>query len=130
MVLEPLLPPRRVTGGRRRGDDRVFLEAVAWKYRTGSPWRDLPERFGKWNTVFKRFDQWAKDGVLAGLLEKVQQIAADNGDVDWAVSIDSTIVRVHQHGATLPRTTGGVHRTTRSSGRNPRIMRSAAPAAG
>ena len=101
------MPPHRISGGRRRHDDRAFLEAVAWKYRTGSPWRDLPEKFGKWNSVFKRFDRWAKAGVWPGLLEKVQQIAAENGDVDWAVSIDSTIVRVHQHGATLARATGG-----------------------
>jgi transposase len=62
------MPPHRDSGGRRRQDDRVVLEAVAWKYRTGSPWRDLPERFGRWSTVFKRFDRWAKAGIWPALL--------------------------------------------------------------
>ena len=93
--------------GRRPIDNRVIVEAVAWRFRTGSPWRDVPERFGSWNTIFKRFSLWAKAGVWERLLEQVQSIAAANGDIDWVVAIDSTIVRVHQHGATLARATGG-----------------------
>ncbi len=105
-VLGPLFPVRKATG-RRPVENRVVVEAVAWRYRTGAPWRDLPERFGKWNTVYKKFDTWAKTGVWAGVLEQVQQQAAARGDLDWVASIDSTIVRVHQHGATLSRSTGG-----------------------
>lgn len=72
-------------------------------YRTGAPWRDLPERFGKWNTIYKVFDRWAKAGVWAKVLEQVQRQVHATGDLDWVASIDSTVVRVHQHGATLPR---------------------------
>lgn len=57
--------------------------------------------------MYKNFDRWSKAGVWANLLERVQSLALQHGDLDWVASIDSTIVRVHQHGATLPRTTGG-----------------------
>ncbi|MFZ4896499.1 IS5 family transposase [Plantibacter sp. Mn2098] len=84
----------------------MVVEGVAWRFRTGSPWRDLPERFGPWNTVFKRFDRWAKDGNWQQVLTAVQARSDELGKLDWVVSIDSTITRVHQHGATLARTTG------------------------
>jgi transposase len=63
--------------------------------------------FGNWNTIYKTFNRWAEQGVWARVLEKTQALAQQAGDLDWVASIDSTIVRVHQHGATLPRTTGG-----------------------
>jgi transposase len=72
----------------------------------------LPEHFGNWNTVFKNFDRWAKDGTWTKVLERVQTRAETLGDLDWIASIDSTIVRVHQHGATLPRPAGGPRRIT------------------
>lgn len=88
-------------------DRRIVVEATAWRFRTGAPWRDLPERSGNWNTIYKNFNRWAADGVWARVLEQVQSRAYARGDLDWVASIDSTIVRVHQHGATLPRDTGG-----------------------
>jgi transposase len=105
-VIGPLFPQPAMTG-RPPVDRRIVVEATAWRYRTGSPWRDLPERFGKWNTVYKNFNLWAKAGVWARVLEHVQGLAQQCGNLDWVASIDSTIVRVHQHGATLPRVTGG-----------------------
>lgn len=105
-MIGPLLPAWKGRG-RPVADRRLIVEGAAWKFRTGSPWRDLPERFGKWNTVYKNFDAWAKDGTWGRVLERVQALADADGDLDWVTSIDSTIVRVHQHGATLPRTTGG-----------------------
>jgi len=80
---------------------------MAWKYRTGAPWRDVPERFGKWNSIYKRFTRWAADGTREELLAEVQRQSDTVGRLDWVVSIDSTITRVHQHGATLKRDTGG-----------------------
>jgi transposase len=74
----------------------------------GAPWRDLPERFGKWSPVYKNFGRWAKEGVWAKVLEQVQSQAHASGELDWVSSIDSTIVRVHQHGATLPRRRKGL----------------------
>jgi transposase len=105
-VIEPLLPPQR-GNGRPWLDHRMVVEAVAWRFRTGSPWRDLPERFGAWNTVYKRFDRWAKDGTWQSILTAVQARQEELGELGWVVSIDSTITRVHQHGATLRRVTGG-----------------------
>lgn len=105
-VIGPVFPAAAETG-RPPVDRRLVVEATAWHFRTGAPWRDTPERFGNWNTIYKNFDRWSKAGVWAGVLERVQSLALANEDLDWVASIDSTIVRVHQHGATLPRTTGG-----------------------
>jgi transposase len=105
-VIGPLFPAAKATG-RPPVDRRMVVEATAWRYRTGAPWRDVPERFGNWNTIYKNFARWAAAGVWAQVLERVQSMAAQRGELDWVTSIDSTIVRVHQHGATLPRLTGG-----------------------
>lgn len=97
-----------VTGRSRPWTDhRLAVEGMAWKYRTGAPWRDVPERFGKWNSIYKRFNRWAVDGTWEKLLAEVQKQADAAGKIDWVVSIDSTIARVHQHGATLKQDTGG-----------------------
>jgi transposase len=106
------------------------VEATAWRFRTGAPWRALPERFGNWNTIYKAFDRWSKAGVWARVLEQVQATARPGGDIDRIVSIDSTIVRVHQHGATLPRDTGSTVELQEVRRMNPLITRSAAPVAG
>jgi transposase len=105
-VLEPLLPK---TSGRSRPwlDHRTVVEGVVWRFRTGAPWRDVPERFGPWNTVYKRFDRWAKDGTWDRLLSAAQVRSDTADELDWVTAIDSTITRVHQHGATLARGTGG-----------------------
>ncbi len=91
-VIGPLFPPDAVTG-RPPVDRRTVVEATAWRYRTGAPWRDIPEHFGNWNTIYKNFDRWSKAGVWAKLLEHVQSLALANDDLDWVTSIDSTITR-------------------------------------
>jgi transposase len=106
IVLEPLLPAVK-TAGRSWTEHRATIEGIVWKYRTGAPWRDLPDRFGKWSSIYKRFNRWATDGTWEKLLGEVHKRADAVGDPDWVVSIDSTIARVHQHGATLARVTGG-----------------------
>ncbi|MFE2586387.1 IS5 family transposase [Streptomyces sp. NPDC059378] len=93
-----LLPPDPPRGGRWR-DHRVIIDAVAWKYRGNNAWRDLPERFGPWQTVFNRFRRWAKDGTWQRILTELQAQADAAGDIDWLVSVDSTTVRAHQHAA-------------------------------
>lgn len=100
-VIGPLFPKVRSTG-RPSADRRVVVEATAWRFRTGAPWRDVPERFGNWNTTYKNFNRWSEVGVWVRVLEKVQSLAQRSGDLDWVASIDSTIVRVHQHGAPFP----------------------------
>jgi transposase len=82
--------------GRKADDNRRFLNAVLWVARSGAAWRDLPDHYGKWNTVFVRYNRWSKQGrwekLWAALVEK------DGLDLDWA-ALDSTIVRAHQHAA-------------------------------
>jgi transposase len=92
--IEGLLPGRRGTVGRPARDNRLFVEAVLYRYRAGIPWRDLPERFGDFRVVHLRFSRWAKRGVWKELFE---HLAAD-ADNEYAM-IDSTIVRAHQHSA-------------------------------
>ncbi|GAA0452396.1 hypothetical protein GCM10010361_15630 [Streptomyces olivaceiscleroticus] len=104
-VLGPLFPAVKATG-RPPVDRRTVVEATVWRFRTGAPWRHLPEWFGNWSSIYKNFDRWSKAGVWARVLEQVQAMVHQGGDVDWIASIDSTIVRVHQHGATLPRDKG------------------------
>jgi len=71
----------------------LFLDAVLWIARTGAPWRDLPERFGPWNSVFKRFDRWSKTGVWQRVFEALQDL-----DLEWLM-VDATIIRAHLHAA-------------------------------
>lgn len=105
-VLEPLFPAPKGRG-RPPMDMRLTLEGIAWRFRTGAPWRDIPDRFGHWNSIYQRFADWSADGTWARLLARVQGMAEADGEVEWTVSVDSTITRVHQHGGTLPRDTGG-----------------------
>ena len=89
----PHLPGKVGDPGRPAADNRAFLEAVLWIARVGAPWRDLPETFGKWNSVFQRFRRWAVKGVF----ERVFRLLSGDPDFEYAL-IDGTIIRVHQHG--------------------------------
>jgi transposase len=89
----PLLPGKAGDPGRTGSNNRLFLEAVLWMVRTGAPWRDLPEAFGSWNSVFRRFRRWAQ----AGIFERLFQALSGDPDFEYAL-IDGTIIRVHQHG--------------------------------
>ncbi|MDN3297606.1 IS5 family transposase [Streptomyces ficellus] len=96
--IEPLMPadPAR---GRRWADHRRTLEAIAWKYRSCSPWRDLPIELGSFQTAHKRLIRWAVDGTWERILGALLAAADDGDDVDWTVSVDSTVCRAHQHSA-------------------------------
>ena len=83
--VEPLLPARPGPAA----DDRLFVNAVLYVAKTGLPWRDLPERFGPWNSAWRRFDRWSRKGVWAGLFEALR-----DPDVEWLV-LDSTVIRAH-----------------------------------
>ncbi|MFI7327394.1 IS5 family transposase [Streptomyces rubiginosohelvolus] len=95
--VRPLLPES--LRGRKRLDDRRVLNGIVWKFRTGTAWRDVPERYGPWATLHTRFRRWAADGTFDRMLRAAQAKADAAGDVDWLVSVDSTIVRAHQHAA-------------------------------
>jgi transposase len=105
--IEPLMPTASVRGGRPFAEHRRVVEAIIWRYRTGVPWRDLPAEFGPWQTAWKRHARFAKDGTWDKVHAALLTQADAAGLIDWAVSVDSTINRAHQHAATLPRSTGG-----------------------
>ncbi|MFE5509614.1 IS5 family transposase [Streptomyces sp. NPDC056529] len=96
-ALSGLLP--RSSSGRPRVDDRRVLNGIVWKLRTGSAWRDVPERYGSWRTLYTRFRRWALDGTFTRMLAVVQAEKDAAGDIDWLVSVDSTVARAHQHAA-------------------------------
>lgn len=77
----------------------MVLNGIVWKFRTGTAWRDVPERYGPWATLHTRFRRWAADGTFERMLKAAQAQADATGDIDWLVSVDSTIVRAHQHAA-------------------------------
>src|SRR5215212_6382600 len=104
--MEPLLPSSAGRRGGRWRDHRQVIEAIAWKYRTGAPWRELPEQFGPWQTAYERLTRGNVDGTWGRLLARAQTDADAVGELDWLVAVDSTAVRVHQHGATARRTGG------------------------
>ena len=91
--IKDLLPGRPGQHGGVAKDNRRFIDAVLWIGKTGAPWRDLPERFGNWNAVWKRFDRWARKGVWQRVFEALQ-----DPDLEWLI-LDSTIIRAHQHAA-------------------------------
>ena len=92
--IEDVLPGRAGHIGVRARDNRLFVEAVLYRYRAGIAWRDLPERFGHFRKVHTRFSRWSKSGVWRRLFERL----AEEADNEYA-SIDATIVRAHQHSA-------------------------------
>jgi transposase len=88
-----LLPGKKGDPGRSGDDNRRSLEGILWIVRTGAPWRDLPDVFGNWFTVWKRFRRWA----LKGVFEKVFKALSGGPDMEYAL-VDGTIVKVHRHG--------------------------------
>ena len=88
--IKDFLPGREGHVGGTAADNRVFVEAVLYRYRAGIPWRDLPERFGDWKIVHQRFSRWAKSGVFERIFK---QLAIDN-DNEYMM-----VVRAHQHSA-------------------------------
>jgi len=90
--LSPLLPPERGRKSRPAKDNRLIVEGILWKIRTGSPWRDLPDEFGPYSTVFNRFNRWSKKGIWQRALEHLSK----ESDLEWLM-VDSTTVKAHQH---------------------------------
>ena len=110
-LLAPLIP--RAATGRPRVPDRQVINGMVYKIRTGVSWRDLPERYGPWQTVYTRFRRYALDGVFTRALQQIQARADAVGDIDWLVQIDSTIVRAHQHAAGAQKTPAAPRPTRR-----------------
>jgi transposase len=106
-VLEPLLPSSAGRVGRNFGNSRRVVEGMIYRYRCGVAWRDLPAVFGPWQTVWKRHRRYSLDGTWDRVVDTLLRMADARGAIDWTMSVDSTVCRAHQHGATLSRDTGG-----------------------
>ena len=98
--LRPLFPPQKAWVGRPAKDHRRVLNGILWILRTGAPWRDLPDRYGKWTTVVSRFYRWRRAGIWDRLLTVLQVQGNVNGQLDWEKhDVDATVLRAHQHAA-------------------------------
>ena len=92
--IKDFLPGRKGHVGGTAADNRLFVEAVLYRYRAGIPWRDLPGRLGDWRSVWRRFDRWAKSGVF----DRIFKTLSEDRDNEYMM-LDSTVVRAHQHSA-------------------------------
>ena len=92
LVIGPLLPPERGRWSRPAQDNRRYFEGMLWVARTGSQWRYLPDEYGKWNSVFRRYRRWIKSGIFDAMLETLAELA---GQDRKAHMVDSTIIRAH-----------------------------------
>ncbi|MET9862701.1 IS5 family transposase [Streptomyces smyrnaeus] len=97
--IEPLLPDRTPRRGGRWRDHREVIDAIAYRFQTGTQWVHLPEKYGNWRGVYNRLRMWAVNGTWERVFTALVAQADANEDLAWAVSVDSTIVRAHQHAA-------------------------------
>ena len=107
--IKDLLPGRPGSVGVTAANNRLFVEAVLYRYRAGIPWRDLPERFGDWKNIHRRFSRWAKSGVWKRVFEHL----ATDADNEYAM-LDSTVGRA-QHSAGAPKKMTSIGRPLRSA---------------
>ena len=105
-LLEPLLPPPR-GHGRPYQDHRRILNGILFVLHTGVPWRDLPERYGPWPTVYSRLRRWTERGLWEQLLSQLQARLAEENRIPWTLwCIDGSVVRAHKHAAGARRRRG------------------------
>lgn len=102
-LIEPLMPSTKNKRSRPFREHRPLIDGIIYRFRTGCPWRDVPECYGPWRAVWRRHSQLSQRGVWDQVLTRLLAQADDGGLLDWQVSVDSTTARVHQHGATLAR---------------------------
>ena len=98
-VLEPCCRPGKKPGRPRKWSLRQLIDGIRWRTRTGSPWRDVPEQYGPWQSVYGLFRRWQLDGTWAVIVLALQALADDARHVTWDVSVDSGTARAHQHAA-------------------------------
>lgn len=97
--IEPLLPKQQ-SGGGQWVDHRTVLNGMFWVLNSGAQWRDMPERYGKWQTVYGRFRRWSREGLFDRILERLHVALDDDGYIDWDVfDVDGSNIRAHQSAA-------------------------------
>lgn len=97
--LEPLLPKGKKSGRPPKHSKRQLIDGIRYRVRTSVPWRDLPSRYGPWETVYGLFRRWQRDGTWKRILTQLQAQGDAEGLITWEVSVDSTVARCHQHAA-------------------------------
>jgi transposase len=129
-VLEPLLPRGKKPGRPVTWTRRQLIDGIRWRVRTGVPWRDVPDRYGPWESVYGLFRRWQRNGTWREMVTALQARADAAGLITWDVSVDSTIARAHQHAAGARKR--GICRLSRpaASMTNRTITAWAGPAAG
>lgn len=119
-LIEDLLPMRTGRRGRPFSDARAMVEGIIYRYRCGLAWRDVPAVFGKWQTIWTWHRRMAAEGTWDVALRRLLSAADAAGRIGWSVSVDSTIVRAHQHATNITRHSGGwveLHESDRPSRR-------------
>ncbi len=122
-VIGPLLPSEHGRGCRPAGDNRPYFEGMMWMARSGAQWRLLPDEYGKWNSVFRRYRRWVETGVFDALLETLTEMVERDTSADM---IDSTVVRAHHCAVGLKK---GIKRPRGLAGRVVASPPSSTPAA-
>jgi transposase len=122
-LIGPLLPPEHGRGCRPAGDNRRFFEGMMWMARSGAQWRLLPDEYGKWNSVFRRYRRWVESGVFDALLETLAEMVERDTSADM---IDSTVVRAHHCAVGLKK---GIKRPRGLAGRAAASLPSSTPVA-
>lgn len=116
-LVADLLPGPTGKKGRPFSDPLLMLEGILYRLRCGIAWRDLPQCYGSWQTVYTWSNRMAKDGTFENIVGRLTAMADERGMIDWSVSIDSTIARAHQHATNITRHTGGWVELQQSGGR-------------
>ncbi|MEV4647382.1 IS5 family transposase [Saccharopolyspora sp. NPDC049357] len=106
VAMQRVWPPRPVVGRRPKWTRRQLLNGIRWRVRVGARWRDVPERYGHWQSIYQLFRRWQREGVWPWSLSALRAWADQAGLIDWQVSVDSTINRAHQHAAGARRRPG------------------------
>ena len=116
-LVEPVVPKQRVGGrGRPPKSNREMLNGMMWILRTGAPWRDLPERFGPWQSVYHYFNQWRKQGVFDHVLEALQIRLDEKGYIDWDLwCVDGSSIRASRAAAGASKKVGVATGTSRKT---------------
>ena len=116
--LEPLIPRHAARTGRKPKDSRLMLNGVLWILRTGAPWRDLPERFGKWQTVYDHFRTWRDTGVYDRILQALHIRLDQKGQIDWDLwCVDGSSVRAARAAAGADKKVSNATKTSRKTTR-------------